>query len=46
MTVKLSALGVGHPLPLRRFLVLISVGGRVDPRAIVRLERLDQMKIK
>jgi hypothetical protein len=38
MAVRLSALSAGHPLPPRRFLVLISVRGLVDPRAIVRLE--------
>jgi hypothetical protein len=31
--VELSALHVGHPLPPGRFLVLISVRGRVDRRA-------------
>jgi hypothetical protein len=33
-----SALRVGRPLPLGRFLVLISVTVCVDPRAIVMLE--------
>jgi hypothetical protein len=32
MTMRLSALGAGHPLPPGRFLVLISVRGWVDPR--------------
>jgi hypothetical protein len=32
MAVKLSALRAARPLPLGRFLVLISVRGRVDPQ--------------
>jgi hypothetical protein len=44
MTVRLSALRAGRPLPPRRFLVLISVRGCVDPRATVLLEGLDRMK--
>jgi hypothetical protein len=38
MEVSLSALRAGRPLPPGRFLVLISVRGRVDRRAVVRLE--------
>jgi hypothetical protein len=39
-----SALRASHPLPPGRFLVLISVRSRVDPRAIVWLEGLGEMK--
>jgi hypothetical protein len=44
MAVRLSASRAGSPLPTGRFLVLISVRGKVDTRAIVRLEELDQLK--
>jgi hypothetical protein len=38
MTVRLSALSAGHPLHSERFMVIISIRHRVDPRVIVRLE--------
>jgi hypothetical protein len=44
MAVRLSALHAGHILPPGRFVVLISVRGWVDPRAIVRLEGLSKLK--
>jgi hypothetical protein len=45
MAVRLSALRADRPLRPGRFLVLISVRGWADPRAIVRLEGLGQLKI-
>jgi hypothetical protein len=44
MAVRLSALRSVRPLPPGRFLVLVSVRGRVDAKAIVRLEGLGQLK--
>jgi hypothetical protein len=44
MVVRLSALRAGRPLPSGTFLVLICVRGMVDPRVIVRLEGLGQLK--
>jgi hypothetical protein len=46
MAVGLSALCTGRPSPppLQRLQVLISVRGLIDPRAIVWLERLGQLK--
>jgi hypothetical protein len=47
MAVRLSAICAGRtltPLPPGRFLLLISVRGWVDPRAIVRLKVLGQLK--
>jgi hypothetical protein len=44
MAVRLSALCIGRPLSPGRFVILISVRAWVDPRAIVRLEGLGQLK--
>jgi hypothetical protein len=44
MAVRLSFLCAGLPLHPGRFLVLNSVTGRVEPRAIIRLEGLAQFK--
>jgi hypothetical protein len=44
MAVRLSVLRAGRPLPAGRFLVLISVRGWVDSRAIMILEELGQLK--
>jgi hypothetical protein len=40
----LTRRSAGRTLPQRRFLVLISLRGPVDSRAIVRLEVLSQLK--
>jgi hypothetical protein len=44
MAVRFSALNTGLPLPPGRFLVHIYIRGWVDPRVIVRLEGLGQLK--
>jgi hypothetical protein len=44
MTVRLSTLRAARPLPSGRNLVLISVRGWFEPRAIMRLEGLRKLK--
>jgi hypothetical protein len=44
MAVRLSASCAGHPLPPGIFLVVISVRSRIDPRDMVWLEVLCQLK--
>jgi hypothetical protein len=44
MAVRLSASCAGRPLPPGKFLVLITVRGWDDLRAIVRLKELGQLK--
>jgi hypothetical protein len=44
MAVRLSALHAGRRLSQGRFLVLISVRGGVNRKAVVRLEGLGQLK--
>jgi hypothetical protein len=44
MVVRLSALRACPPLPQGGFVVLISVTGRIDPRAIMQQEGLGQTK--
>jgi hypothetical protein len=44
MAVRLSSLRAYHSLPAWRFLILISVRRCVDPRAVVRLQGLGQLK--
>jgi hypothetical protein len=44
MAVRLSVLRAGRPLPQGDTLILISVRGWVDPRAIVKLEELGKLK--
>jgi hypothetical protein len=44
MAVRLSALCVGRALSQKHLLVLISVTGEVNPRAMVRLEGFGKLK--
>jgi hypothetical protein len=44
MAVTLSVSSSSPPLPPGRFLVVISVRGLVDPRPVVQLEGLGQLK--
>jgi hypothetical protein len=44
MAVRLSAPRAGRPLPPGRFLIFISVRGWINPRAIVRLAGLSQLR--
>jgi hypothetical protein len=44
MVARSSALRAGRFLPPEKFLVLIFLRGRIDPRAILQLEGLGQLK--
>jgi hypothetical protein len=44
MALNLSSLHADSALPQGRTLVLISVGGGVNPRAILQLDGLDKLK--
>jgi hypothetical protein len=46
MAVRLSGIRAGSPLPSGRFVVYISVTSKVEPRAIVLLEELVELKKK
>jgi hypothetical protein len=44
MTVMFSALRASRPLSQGKFLMLISVSGRIKTKVILRLDGLDQLK--
>jgi hypothetical protein len=46
MAVRLSALRVGRPLPKKDVLVLMSVRGWINTRAIVQLEGVGKLEKK